>query len=70
MERWGRDSEYVRLLDDEPCQLLSSRQWQKWLEDITSGKEFFVIRVNENDRPVSTKMEPRRYLCRYWRGRA
>lgn len=54
MERWGRDSEYVRLLDDEPCQLLSSRQWQKWLEDITSGKEFFVIRVNENDQIIGT----------------
>ncbi len=52
MARWANDSEYVRLQDDDPCQLPSIRQWQEWAINPNPSGEFFVIRELASDRII------------------
>ena len=54
--RWGRDSEYVRLLDDEPARLRSPKSVKEWLEkEFESGEDFryfFTIHTLEGDQLI------------------
>jgi RimJ/RimL family protein N-acetyltransferase len=54
--RWGRDSEYHRLLDGDPGQLFSVKIIQSWIEkDITEDKGqnfFFAIHTLERDQLI------------------
>jgi RimJ/RimL family protein N-acetyltransferase len=54
--RWNRDSEYLRLLDDEPAQLHSVKGNQEWLEkEFETGdklKFFFTIHTLDDDRMI------------------
>lgn len=51
--RWGRDSEYIRLLDNDALHLWSAKKQQEWLEkdmDKYPPEEyFFQIRTLEGD---------------------
>ena len=53
---WGRDSEYVRLMDTPPALLWSAKKIQSWIErDFESGFRdgyFFEIRTFEDDRMI------------------
>jgi RimJ/RimL family protein N-acetyltransferase len=54
--RWGRDSEYHRLLDGGAASMVSAKTIQSWIEkDLEKGPGddfFFVIHTLENDRLV------------------
>jgi RimJ/RimL family protein N-acetyltransferase len=51
--RWGRDSEYLRLLDNGPAQAWSVKKVKEWIEKDQEGEEyFFTIRALEGDRLI------------------
>jgi RimJ/RimL family protein N-acetyltransferase len=54
--RWNRDSEFMRLLDDEPPKLWSVKAIKEWHEKLFSTHEgkhfFFTIRTLEDDRLI------------------
>jgi RimJ/RimL family protein N-acetyltransferase len=53
--RWNRDSEYVRLLDNDPPRLQSVKSTKTWLEkEMAEGKipYFFTIRTLSDDRLI------------------
>lgn len=54
--RWSRDTEYHRLLDNDPARLWSAKKFQEWFEKDLEGDEpkefFFVIRTLAEDRLV------------------
>jgi len=54
--RWNRDSEYTRLLDDEPARLRSVKSVKEWLEkEAASGENmrfFFSIRALADDQLI------------------
>jgi RimJ/RimL family protein N-acetyltransferase len=54
--RWGRDSEYFRLLDSDPPRLWSEKKWKEWeekdLERESPDSIFFGIRTLEGDQLV------------------
>lgn len=54
--RWGRDTEYHRLLDTEHAQLWSAKKIQKWIEDDLEKDQtsefFFQIRTLEGDQLI------------------
>jgi RimJ/RimL family protein N-acetyltransferase len=54
--RWGRDSEYQRLLDTEHAQLWSTKTIQKWHEDDLDKEQpndfFFHIRTLDTDQLI------------------
>lgn len=54
--RWGRDSEYIRLLDSAPEALWSSRKIQAWIEKNLDGpvqdEVFFTFRRLADDRLI------------------
>jgi RimJ/RimL family protein N-acetyltransferase len=54
--RWERDTEFHRLLNDEPAYLWSMKKWRSWLEKElekeTSSETFFAIRTLEDDRLI------------------
>jgi RimJ/RimL family protein N-acetyltransferase len=54
--RWNRDSEYSRLLDDEPPKMRSVKSFKDWLEkEFEKGDEFrffFTIRTLEGDQLI------------------
>jgi RimJ/RimL family protein N-acetyltransferase len=54
--RWGRDSEYVRLLDGSPERLFSAKIIQSWIErDIAEdkGQDFlFIIHALDSDQLI------------------
>ena len=54
--RWGRDTEYIRLLDDEPAHLWSAKKFTDWiekdLEKDSQGEPFFNIRTLDDDRLI------------------
>lgn len=54
--RWNRDSEYARLLDDEPPRLRSVQSIKEWLEkEFEKGEEmryFFTIRTLADDQLI------------------
>lgn len=52
--KWGRDSEFVRLLDTDPARLLSVDKYKEWFEkDLVEQQKndelFFLIRTLEED---------------------
>lgn len=52
--KWGRDSEFVRLLDADPARLLSVDKYKEWFEkDLVEQQKndelFFLIRTLEED---------------------
>jgi len=52
--KWGRDSEFVRLLDSDPARLLSVDKYKEWFEkDLVEQQKndelFFLIRTLEED---------------------
>jgi RimJ/RimL family protein N-acetyltransferase len=53
---WARDTEYTRLLDNEPAQVWSAKKIQSWIEkDIETGyrgRYFFEIRTLAEDRLI------------------
>lgn len=49
---WGRDSEYMRLLDSDPARLTTPKQVQSWLEKNQDQLDMFIIRTLADDRPV------------------
>ena len=55
-QRWNRDSEYARLLDDEPPKLYSVKSFKEWLEKKFGQDDefhfFFTIRALEGDRLI------------------
>jgi RimJ/RimL family protein N-acetyltransferase len=54
--RWGRDSEFTRLLDNDPARLVSVRTAKEWFEKdlVKDALEecFFIIHKLENDRSI------------------
>ena len=56
MSRWNRDSEYTRLLDDEPARLKSSKRIKEWLEKELEEDQhshfFFTIRTLDEDKLI------------------
>jgi RimJ/RimL family protein N-acetyltransferase len=54
--RWNRDSEYARLLDDEPPKLYSVKSFKAWLErkfdQDDEFRYFFTIRTLEEDQLI------------------
>ncbi len=56
LSRWHRDSEYARLLDDEPARLKSPERIKEWLEkDLEEGQHshfFFTIRTLDEDKLI------------------
>jgi RimJ/RimL family protein N-acetyltransferase len=54
--RWNRDSEYARLLDDEPPKLYSVKSFKAWLErkfdQDDEFRYFFTIRTLEGDQLI------------------
>jgi RimJ/RimL family protein N-acetyltransferase len=54
--RWGRDSEFIRLLDNDPARLVSVRTAKKWFEkdlDKDSPDEaFFIVHTLETDQSI------------------
>jgi RimJ/RimL family protein N-acetyltransferase len=54
--RWNRDSEYARLLDDEPPKLYSVKSFKAWLEKKFERDDefrfFFTIRTLEGDQLI------------------
>ncbi len=55
-QRWNRDSEYVRLLDDEPPKLRAVKTFKEWLEkellSTDNGRFLFTIRTLDDDRLI------------------
>jgi RimJ/RimL family protein N-acetyltransferase len=54
--RWGGDTEYIRLLDNDPPRTWSVKKWKEWLEKELEKEPpvefFFTIRVREDDRLI------------------
>jgi len=54
--KWGRDAEYLRMLDTSPVRQWSERQYKKWFkEDLEKEKRddfLFLIRTLENDEAI------------------
>ena len=53
ISRWGRDSEYWRLLDDTPPQLWSAKEIQAWFEEVKgpyaeTGTGFFIRTLGDD----------------------
>lgn len=51
LARWGRDSEYSRLLNDNAAYLWTSKQVQEWIEK-EKDIYYFIIRLLHNDQPI------------------
>jgi hypothetical protein len=48
--RWRRDSEFARLLDTDPQELVTPAQMRKRLEEVAPGDAFlFLMRTLEDD---------------------
>jgi RimJ/RimL family protein N-acetyltransferase len=56
ISRWGRDSEYIRLLDNDPPHLWSVKKIKEWLEKDLEKEQlssyFFSLHTLEDDRLV------------------
>ncbi len=52
LSRWGRDSEYMRLLDSDPLRRRTPKQVSGWLEKNTGTFFMWIIRSREDDRPL------------------
>lgn len=56
LSRWNRDSEFARLLDDEPAQLKSNKRIKEWLgkelEEDQHSHFFFTIRSLDEDKLI------------------
>lgn len=54
--KWGRDSEYLRMLDADPVRLWSQNKYKEWLEkdlEKEPANEFlFLICTLEGDEPI------------------
>ena len=54
--RWGRDSEYIRLVDHDPARLWSPKKFKEWIEkDLEKeppSEFFFTIRTLEDDQLI------------------
>jgi RimJ/RimL family protein N-acetyltransferase len=51
--RWGRDSEYLRLLDNDPARAWSMKKFKEWIEkDLEAEDYFFTIRTLDGDRLI------------------
>ena len=54
--RWGRNSEFKRMLDTTPAYLYSGKATQKWLDEEQDKPEpeylFFLIRTLEDDKVI------------------
>src|SRR5512137_1096982 len=54
--QWARDSEYTRLLDNDPGRMWSAKKIQSWIErDLESGFRdgyFFGIRTLDEDHSI------------------
>ena len=51
--RWGRDSEYTRLLDNDPARMASVRRTREWIEKVSEKEQvdetFFLVRSLEDN---------------------
>jgi len=56
LSRWGRDSEYIRLLDTDQAMMWSSKKFKEWFEkDLEKdqwGENFFMIHTLAEDRLI------------------
>jgi len=54
--RWGRDSEFIRLLDNDPARLVSVKTAKEWfekdLEKEALEEAFFIIQPLESDQSI------------------
>ncbi len=52
LAKWGRDSEYMRLLDSDPLRRRTPKQVREWLEKNVGSFYMWIIRSLEDDRAL------------------